>query len=79
MADIYLKHLKDRRNYMRCYGELIDANESFDNYILMGAALLKINEPEEALKAYLKALKLQPENEQVIRSIGSCLSATYDY
>jgi len=31
MADIYLKHLKDRRNYAKCYVDLIDV--SF-NYII---------------------------------------------
>jgi len=24
MADIYLKHLKDRRNYAKCYVDLIE-------------------------------------------------------
>lgn len=42
MADIYLKHLKDRRNYAKCYVDLIEAAPTFDNYKLLANALLSI-------------------------------------
>lgn len=42
---MYLKYLKDRRNFTKCYLELIDADPSAENYKLMGDALMKINDP----------------------------------
>ena len=52
LAEIYLNHLKDHRNYTKCYLDLIEADGSYDNYKLMGDALIKINEPEDAVTAY---------------------------
>lgn len=52
MADIYLTHLKDHRNYTKCYYDMIESEPSYDNYKLMGDALMKIHEPEDAAKAY---------------------------
>jgi tetratricopeptide repeat protein 21B len=51
--------LKDRRNYTKCYTELLDADPNFDNYLLLGNALMKINEPEDAVKAFQKALTIK--------------------
>lgn len=48
LADIYLEHLKDRRQYAKCYTDLVDQEASFNNYKLLGDALMKIHEPEEA-------------------------------
>ena len=48
MADIYLKYLKDRRNFAKCYIELIEvkfikkANPTYENYKLLGRALVNI-------------------------------------
>lgn len=52
LADINLKHLKSRKNYARCYYEVIEAEPSFENYKLYGDALISINEPEDAAIAY---------------------------
>ncbi len=43
LADINLTHLKSRKNYARCYYELIEANPTFENYKMYGDALLSIN------------------------------------
>lgn len=42
LADIYLKHLKDRRHYAKCYFDLIEVDPSFENYKLLGNALMEI-------------------------------------
>jgi len=42
MADIYLKQLKDRRNYAKCYVDLIEVSPTFENYKLLANALLSI-------------------------------------
>jgi len=52
LADVYLNHLKDRRLYSKCYVDIIDVKKSFENYKLLGDALMKIHEPEDASIAY---------------------------
>lgn len=42
MADIYLTELKDRKNYTRCYMEILDADASVANYKMVGNALMDI-------------------------------------
>ena len=42
MADIYLKHLKDRRHYAKCYFDLVEHDGSFENCKLLGNALMEI-------------------------------------
>lgn len=63
LASVYLDHLRDRRSYAKCYADLIEAEPSFENYKLMGDALMKIREPEDASLAYEKAVQLKPEDE----------------
>lgn len=43
LADIHLTHLKSRKNYARCYYEVIETDPSFENYKLYGDALIRIN------------------------------------
>jgi len=52
MAEVYLGHLKDRRNYTKCYRDLVEKSPSLENYKLYGKAMLSIQEPEEALEAF---------------------------
>lgn len=47
--------------------ELIEAEKTYENFKLMGDALMKIHEPEDAAKAYEEALKLKPDDDQIIR------------
>ena len=42
LANVYLKYLKDKRLYAKCYTDLIDNNQSFENYKLLGDALMVI-------------------------------------
>ncbi|CAK75826.1 unnamed protein product (macronuclear) [Paramecium tetraurelia] len=79
LADVYLKYLKDRRNYTRCYAEIIEAEPTAENYKLIGEAFMKINEPQEAVLSYQKAAELNPEDEEITRIIGNALTMTYDY
>jgi tetratricopeptide repeat protein 21B len=79
MADIYLKHMMDRRHYAQSYVDIIEASPTYENYKLLGDALMKIQEPEDASKAYREALKLNPNDDDLIRLIGKALMATHDY
>ena len=79
MADVYLNHLMDRRHYAKCYKDLIDNNASFDNYKLLGDALMRIQEPEDAIMAYSEANKINNKDENIVRDMGKALVATHNY
>ncbi|KAL4503354.1 hypothetical protein ABPG72_000960 [Tetrahymena utriculariae] len=79
LADVYLDQLRDRRNYAKCYADLIEIDPSFDNYKMLGDALMKIREPEEASRAYEKAALIKPDDEQIIQLLGLSLCQTHDY
>lgn len=71
LADVYLTHLKDRRQYAKCYTDLIESNPSLENYKLLGDAFLKIHEPEDAATAFEKALQLKPDDDKIVRSLDT--------
>lgn len=79
MAEVYLNHLLDRRHYAKCYKDLIDVNPSFDNYKLLGDALMRIQEPEDAIMAYMEANKINNKDENITRDMGKALVATHNY
>lgn len=63
----------DRRHFAKCYTDLIDVSPSFENYKLLGDALMRIQEPEDAISAYNEANRLNPKDESIIRDIGKAL------
>lgn len=40
LANVHLNHLRDRRQFAKCYTDLIEASPTFENYKLLGNALL---------------------------------------
>ena len=79
MAEICLDQLKDRRQYAKCYLDLIEVSPTFENYKLLGDAFMRIQEPEDAIKAFEEALKINPNDEEITREIGKALVQTHDY
>ena len=78
-AQIYLDELKDRNNYTRCYLEILDAKSSVENFKLVATALMDIQEPEEAIVYYERALQRQSEDTLLVREVGKALVMTHDY
>jgi tetratricopeptide repeat protein 21B len=78
MADIYLTQLMDRKNYTKCYMEVLDSEGSMQNYKMVANALMNIQEPEEAIKFYEKALLINNDTA-IVREIGQALVMTHDY
>ena len=78
-AQIYLDELKDRNNYTRCYLEILDAKSSVENFKLVATALMDIQEPEEAIVYYERALQRQSEDTVLVREVGKALCMTHDY
>lgn len=50
-ADIHLKHKKDPAAYVHCYSQLAEQHMDYESYRLLGSGLLRIQEPEKAIKA----------------------------
>jgi len=78
-AQIYLDELKDRVNYQRCYLEILDNFPTVENFKTVAAALMDIQEPEEAIQYYEKALDQDPDDLILIRETGRALVMTHDY
>jgi len=78
-AQLYLDELKDRMNYKRCYLEILDTDPSVDNFKLTAQALMDIQEPEEAIQYYEKALEKDADDIVLVREVGKALVITHDY
>ena len=71
--------MKDRNNYTRCYLEILDAKSSVENFKMVAGALMDIQEPEEAIIYFEKALERQREDVHLVREVGKALVMTHDY
>mmetsp|Transcript_60950 Transcript_60950/g.108295 ORF Transcript_60950/g.108295 Transcript_60950/m.108295 type:complete len:1353 (-) Transcript_60950:75-4133(-) len=81
MADIYLKHRKDKKAYARCYKAIVDHAPTVQNYLILGDALLSIQEPDDAIKAFQEALDIEKGkgDPELVRKIGKAMMQTHDY
>ena len=52
-ADIHLRQKQDPAAYVQCYSQLAEQHGDYESYRLLGLALLRIQEPEKAIKAML--------------------------
>jgi tetratricopeptide repeat protein 21B len=46
---------------------------------MVASALMDIQEPEEAIQYYEKALELDPDDNNLVREVGKALVMTHDY
>ncbi|KAM5156060.1 tetratricopeptide repeat protein 21B isoform 2-T2 [Callospermophilus lateralis] len=79
MADIYLKHRKDKMLYITCYREIAERIPSPRSFLLLGDAYMNIQEPEEAIVAYEQALNQNPKDGTLASKIGKALIKTHNY
>jgi tetratricopeptide repeat protein 21B len=59
--------------------EILDHDATVGNYKLVCQALMDIQEPEEAITYYEKALQMDPDDIVLIREVGKALVMTHDY
>ena len=76
---IYQKYKNDRKNYIRCYNDILEYHPTLDAYLLLGDAYMNIQDPDEAVKVYFKALEAYPNETSLKRKIGHALTKTHDY
>ncbi|OWJ99807.1 TTC21B [Cervus elaphus hippelaphus] len=79
MADIYLKHRKEKMLYITCYREMAERMPSSRSFLLLGDAYMNIQEPEEAIVAYEQALNHNPKDGTWASKIGKALVKTHNY
>ncbi|KAG0601340.1 hypothetical protein M758_11G102800 [Ceratodon purpureus] len=79
LADVYLKHQHNRALYAKCYREIAQLHPNAKAYMMLGEALMRIDEPEEAMKAYGAARKDSPRDAAVANQVGQALVATHEY
>ncbi|XP_037379346.1 tetratricopeptide repeat protein 21B isoform X1 [Talpa occidentalis] len=79
MADIYLKHRKEKMLYITCYREISERMPSPRSFLLLGDAYMNIQEPEEAIVAYEQALNQNPKDGTLATKIGKALVKTHNY
>ena len=60
-ADVYLNGQKDKNAFIECYLRLVDECKSFDTYMILGDAYMKVHAPEDAIDTYQQALTLNPK------------------
>uniref|UniRef100_A0A7S0S5T6 Tetratricopeptide repeat-like domain-containing protein n=1 Tax=Chlamydomonas leiostraca TaxID=1034604 RepID=A0A7S0S5T6_9CHLO len=79
MADILLRHRKDKAGYVKCYMELVEASPDYDSYCMLGEAFMQIQEPEKAVRAFEAALEFSPKDTELTTRIARALVTTHDY
>lgn len=79
MAEIYLNQMSNRRLFAKCFADILEKEETVENNLLYGEALMRIQEPEEAIKVYERALIQRPDDLFLIREVGRALVLTHDY
>eukprot|EP00760_Papus_ankaliazontas_P014107 PhM_4_TR15957/c0_g1_i1/m.102859/K19673/TTC21B, IFT139; tetratricopeptide repeat protein 21B len=79
MAHLYLTQRHNRREFARCYEELVEAYPSVSSYTFLGEAYLNIQEPEKAIAALEKARTMDPHDADLAGKIGRALMITHDY
>merc|ERR1711871_1491315 len=76
-----MKHRKDKKAYARCYKAIVDHQPTVQNYLILGDALLAIQEPADAIKAFQQALDIEKGkgDPALVRKIGKAMMQTHDY
>ncbi|KAL6760145.1 intraflagellar transport protein [Haematococcus lacustris] len=79
MADICLRHRKDKAGYVKCYMDLVELRPDYDSYCMLGEALMQIQEPEKASRAFESALEFSPKDAELVARVARALVTTHDY
>uniref|UniRef100_A0A8C2PD40 Tetratricopeptide repeat protein 21B n=1 Tax=Capra hircus TaxID=9925 RepID=A0A8C2PD40_CAPHI len=78
MADIYLKHRKEKMLYITCYREMAERMPSPRSFLLLGDAYMNIQEVKLLILLY-QALNHNPKDGTLASKIGKALVKTHNY
>eukprot|EP01116_Phalansterium_solitarium_P004835 TRINITY_DN15_c3_g2_i2.p1 TRINITY_DN15_c3_g2~~TRINITY_DN15_c3_g2_i2.p1 ORF type:complete len:791 (+),score=378.52 TRINITY_DN15_c3_g2_i2:101-2473(+) len=79
LAAIHLHQRNDKRMYIDCYRKMVESDPTVHTCCLLGDAFMKIQEPEQAIKAYQIALEQNPKDTNLPSKIGKAMIITHDY
>lgn len=79
IAEIYLVEMKHPRNFAIIYETLVNNFPSIQNLVSLGDAYALINEPDEAVMAYQKALIDNEDNIEILLKLGNNLVEAHNY
>ncbi|XP_022660212.1 tetratricopeptide repeat protein 21B-like isoform X2 [Varroa destructor] len=79
MASIYLQYRKDTKLFITCYRDIVKHNPTADSHLMLGDALMRVHEHEQAIEAYENALKKNPRDYIIGRKMGQLLVRTHFY
>jgi tetratricopeptide repeat protein 21B len=78
-ADIYLKHRKHKKGFIKCYQRISQRLRNKRGYVLLGDAYMRIHDPTKAIESYERALREQPGDVALTVLIGNTMMTTHNY
>lgn len=78
-GDIYLKHRKNKKGFVKCYQRISQRLRNKRGYVLLGDAYMRIQEPTKAIESYERALREQPGDVALTVLIGNTMMTTHNY
>ncbi|CAF0901528.1 unnamed protein product [Adineta steineri] len=79
LAEIYLKHRRDKKLYIKTYKELVDRDPTPQALVILGDAYMSIMEPEKAIEVYDAALRQNNRDVTLMKKIGEAYIKTHAY
>jgi tetratricopeptide (TPR) repeat protein len=78
-AKIYLTKLNDKTPYLRCFKFLVDKDPDKESYMMLSNAYMKVNQFEEAVWSFSRALEADPSDQEVALHLARSLMVVHQY
>ncbi|CAF0759693.1 unnamed protein product [Adineta ricciae] len=79
LAEIYLKHRRDKKLYIKTYKELVERDPTPQALVILGDAYMSIMEPDKAIEVYDAALRQNNRDVTLMKKIGEAYIKTHAY
>ena len=80
IADIYLKHKRNKKMYIECFEQLVNDNPNdIHCQLLLGDAYMNIQRTSDAIHSYEQALMMSDYDEKLALKFGRALITSHDY
>ena len=79
LAEIYLKHRRDKKLFIKTYKELVERDPTPSALVILGDAYMSIMEPEKAIEVYDAALRQNNRDISLMKKIGEAYIKTHAY
>ncbi|CAF0992440.1 unnamed protein product [Didymodactylos carnosus] len=79
LAEIYLKHRRDKKLYIGIYKELVERDPKPQALIILADAYMNIMEPDKAIEIYEAALRQNPKDLILLKKTCEALIKTHFY